>query len=104
MNKKKPLTIAKLQIRKLTISNMISIKTVSKIILYLGIFLAILGITMFIYVISMFSATGEFSEITRHLGELSMVFWLPVTFIGVLVTVAGAILMIVTKRKSKAQA
>lgn len=67
-------------------------KIVLNIIVSLGIILILVGVTMFFYGVHMFTARGDFSNTEKSLAEISLVFWIPVIFGGLVVTGIGFII------------
>lgn len=59
-------------------------KKILNIILVLSIVIGLAGIAMFMYGVHMFTYRGDFTRLESNLGEICFVFWLPVTFVGVL--------------------
>jgi hypothetical protein len=63
----------------------------SKSLFIIGLFLLIAGIAMFVWAVHVFTYRGDYIELMRTTGEYSMVFWLPTSIIGLILTIIGLI-------------
>ena len=81
--------------------NIKEMKRVLNIILVLSIVIVLAGIAMLIYGVHMFTYRGDFTRLERNLGEICFVFWLPVTFVGVLLFVSIFIVKAIKRAKNQ---
>lgn len=58
----------------------------------IGISLISLSFMMFIYVMSTFTARGNFSKLSVKISEICLVFWYPTLIIGVIIFIIAAVL------------
>ena len=78
-------------------------KIVLNVIVYLGCILILLGVAMFFYGVHMFTARGEFSDLERNLGEISIALWIPTIFGGLIITATGFIVKGIRRGKMPAK-
>lgn len=66
---------------------------------FTGLSLTVLSVLMFIFSISMFSATGNFPRFLIKLSELCFVLWFPFFISGIILFVAGIIFTVCKANK-----
>jgi hypothetical protein len=60
-----------------------------KTILIFGMIILLAGILMFIWAVNMFTYRGDYTKLMKATGEYSMVFWLPTSIVGFILTIIG---------------
>jgi hypothetical protein len=66
-------------------------RKISKYLMIAGSYMFPLSILMFITGISMFSATGDFSQFIIELAGFCFAFWMPTFILGILLVIIGLI-------------